>query len=198
MSGPSLIWSPHVRESMTVLGSKFHTMDSLFQLKDSGFQSLVRFRIPWAVFWIPQAKITRIFIPLDEATLLPCHWNSWPEPLLTTKSAYKHCSYRYNWKNVKTFATFRFVGWKHTISLFSMFICNHCIRVKQFSTYFTSVLRDLKQARRPQRRREKKQEVLRAKEYAFIWITIFGTFLWRPLHDDDVKLPDTTNSPFFF
>ena len=142
---------------MTVLGSEFHTMDSLFQLKDSGFQSLVRFRIPWAVFWIPQAKITRIFIPLAEATLLPCHWNSWPEPLLTTKSAYKHCSYRYNWKNVKTFATFRFVGWKHTISLFSMFICNHCIRVKQFSIYFTSVLRDLKQARRPQRRREKKK-----------------------------------------
>ena len=53
MSGPSL--SPNVGESMTVLDSEFHTMDSSFQLQDfslcqwdldSGFQSLVGFRIP--------------------------------------------------------------------------------------------------------------------------------------------------------
>ena len=68
MSGPSL--SPHVGESMTVLDSGFHTMDSSFQLQDfsvwrrwdlvSGFQSLVGFRSPWAVFLIPQVKISRL------------------------------------------------------------------------------------------------------------------------------------------
>ena len=38
-------FSPHVRESMTVLDSGFHPVDSGFRVLDSGFQ-LSRFRIP--------------------------------------------------------------------------------------------------------------------------------------------------------
>ena len=38
-------FSPHVRESMTVLDSAFHPVDSGFRVLDSGFQ-LSRFRIP--------------------------------------------------------------------------------------------------------------------------------------------------------
>ena len=50
---------PHVRESKTVLDSGFHTVDSsLCQWNlDSGFHSLVGFRIPGAVFWIPNSRI---------------------------------------------------------------------------------------------------------------------------------------------
>ena len=58
--------SPNVRESKTVLDSGFHAVDSTFQLLDSslcqwnldsGFQSLVGFRIPGAVFRIAKPKI---------------------------------------------------------------------------------------------------------------------------------------------
>ena len=50
---------PHVRESKTVLDSGFHTVDSsLCQWNlDSGFHLLVGFRIPGAVFWIPNSRI---------------------------------------------------------------------------------------------------------------------------------------------
>ena len=57
---------PHVRESKTVLDSRFHVTDSGFQLLDcslcqqnfySSFQSLVGFRFPWAVFRIPKPRI---------------------------------------------------------------------------------------------------------------------------------------------
>ena len=53
-------------ESKTVLDSGFHVVDSRFQVLDSslcqwnldsGFQSLVGFRIPWAVFRIPKPGI---------------------------------------------------------------------------------------------------------------------------------------------
>ena len=59
--------SSHVRESRTVLDSGFHAVDSGFQLLDSldlcqwnldsGFQLLVGFRIPTAVFRIPWLRI---------------------------------------------------------------------------------------------------------------------------------------------
>ena len=57
--------SPNVRESRAVLDSGFHAVDSRFHgvdsglcqwNVDSGLQSLVRFRIPWAVFQIPQLE----------------------------------------------------------------------------------------------------------------------------------------------
>ena len=41
----SILLSPHVRESMTVLDSGFHPVDSGFRVLDSGFQ-LSGFRIP--------------------------------------------------------------------------------------------------------------------------------------------------------
>ena len=56
--------APCIRESKTVLDSAFHAVDSWFQVLDSslflwnldsGFQSLVGFRIPWAVFGIPDS-----------------------------------------------------------------------------------------------------------------------------------------------
>ena len=43
-------WSSIRRESKTVLDSGFHA-------EDSGFQSLVGFRIPWPVFQIPKPRI---------------------------------------------------------------------------------------------------------------------------------------------
>ena len=58
--------SRHVRESKTVLDPGFHAVDSRFQVLDftlfqwnldSGFQSFVGFRIPWAVFRIPKFRI---------------------------------------------------------------------------------------------------------------------------------------------
>ena len=58
--------SPHVRESRAVLNSEIHAEDSGFQVLDSpicqwnldsGFQSLVGFRIPRAVFRIPKPRI---------------------------------------------------------------------------------------------------------------------------------------------
>ena len=57
---------PHVKESKTVLDSGFHAVDSGFQVLDSsfcqwnldsGFQSLVGFQNPWAVFQIPKPRI---------------------------------------------------------------------------------------------------------------------------------------------
>ena len=56
----------HKRESRTVLDCGLHTVDSGFQVLDSsicqwnldsGFQSLVGFRIPWAVVQIPKPRI---------------------------------------------------------------------------------------------------------------------------------------------
>ena len=67
VSGMSVcLGRPMSRESKTVLDSGphavdcgFHVLDSsLCQWKlDSGFRSLVGFRIPWAVFWIPKPRI---------------------------------------------------------------------------------------------------------------------------------------------
>ena len=59
------VFSPHVRESKTVLDSGFHAMDSGFQVMDSrisgtlGHQilSLVRFWIPYDVFRVPKPRI---------------------------------------------------------------------------------------------------------------------------------------------
>ena len=55
--------SPHVRESKTSWDSGFQVLDSsLGQWNlDSGFQSLVGFRIPWAVFRIPKHRIRDSF-----------------------------------------------------------------------------------------------------------------------------------------
>ena len=62
----TLHFSPHVRKSKTVLDSGFHAVDFGFQELDSGlfrsnldprFQSLMGFRIPWAVFQIPKPQI---------------------------------------------------------------------------------------------------------------------------------------------
>ena len=60
--------SPQVRESMTVLDSGFLAVDSGFRFLcqwnfHSGYQSLVGFWIPWAVFRILQAKFPRFQIP---------------------------------------------------------------------------------------------------------------------------------------
>ena len=38
----------------------------------------------------------------------------------------------------------------------------------------------------------KQQLVVWAKRLLCTWITLFGTFLWRPLHDYDVKPPNAT------
>ena len=60
---------PHASESSTVLDSGFEALNSIFQELDSslcrwnldsGFQSLVGFRILSAVFRIPQANFSRI------------------------------------------------------------------------------------------------------------------------------------------
>ena len=59
---------PRVRKSKTVLDSEFHAVDSGFQVLaidsslyqwnlDFGFQSLVRFRAPCAIFWILKSRI---------------------------------------------------------------------------------------------------------------------------------------------
>ena len=62
--------SPNVRESKTVLDSGFHAVDSGLTVldfslcqwnMDFGFQSLVGFRIPWAVFWIPKSRTDFVF-----------------------------------------------------------------------------------------------------------------------------------------
>ena len=55
----SKVLSPNVRESKTVLDSGFQVLDSsLCQWNlDSGFQSLMEFGIPWAVFQIQKPKI---------------------------------------------------------------------------------------------------------------------------------------------
>ena len=76
--------SPPLRESKTVLDSGFYAVDSGFQVRDSSccqwnlgseFQSLVGFRIPWAVFRIPKPRIldsTRKNLP-DSRTRIPLH-----------------------------------------------------------------------------------------------------------------------------
>ena len=69
--------SPHVRESKTSWDSGFHAVDSGFQVLDSslgqwnldsGFQSLVGFRIPWAVFRIPKHRIPDSFSCIPDST----------------------------------------------------------------------------------------------------------------------------------
>ena len=76
--------SLHVRESRAVLDSGIHAEDSGFQVLDSricqwnldsGFQSLVGFRIPWAVFRIPNPRIPdsiSIIFP-DSGIRIPLH-----------------------------------------------------------------------------------------------------------------------------
>ena len=84
-------------QSETVLDYGFHAVGSRFKVLDSslrqwnldyGVQSLVRFRISWAVFWIPKTRIpdcasknfldSRIQIPLHAANhlqkylIIPC------------------------------------------------------------------------------------------------------------------------------
>ena len=62
------------------LDSGFHTVDSRFQVLDcglcrwnidSGFQSLVGFWIPKAVFQIPQAEISRFADRLNQSLVSP-------------------------------------------------------------------------------------------------------------------------------
>ena len=52
-------WSPHVRESKTILDSGFQILDSSFGQwnLDPGFQTLVGFQIPSAVLRIPKSRI---------------------------------------------------------------------------------------------------------------------------------------------
>ena len=61
-----IVCSRYVRESETVLDSTFHAVDSRFQVQDFwffkwnldfGFQTLLGFRNPWAVFRIPKPRI---------------------------------------------------------------------------------------------------------------------------------------------
>ena len=87
----SLQRSPHVRASKTVLGSGFRIPGTEFQSwswnLDSGFQPLVGFRIPPAVFRIPKLRIPdsmrKIFLdsgfhkqkfPLHEAAEISCYY----------------------------------------------------------------------------------------------------------------------------
>ena len=50
---------PHVRESKTVLNSKFHSVDFGFKVLDSrSFSVEFRFRISYAVFRIPKCRIS--------------------------------------------------------------------------------------------------------------------------------------------
>ena len=68
------------------------------------------------------------------------------------------------------------------------------------------VTRDLRQLWQRQQKQHKKQLVLWPKQQLHTWIMLFSTFLWRPLHDYDVKPPKatlnggrghtTTNFPF--
>ena len=71
----------NVRESKKVLDSGFQVMDSSLchWNLDTGFQSLMRFRIPWAVFRIPKPRIpdsTCKFF-LDSG----CHSKNFPDSL---------------------------------------------------------------------------------------------------------------------
>ena len=83
--------SPHVKKSKTVLHSGFHAVDSGFQVVNpnsqwnslnSRFQSLVGFRIPWAVFRIPKPRI-----PDSTRKNFPGFWNphslTWGETSFT-------------------------------------------------------------------------------------------------------------------
>ena len=72
-----------------------------------------------------------------------------------------------------------------------VYLGNHSTRVKQLSIYFTYSLGILNKHDN-QTDNMRKHMVLRAKEYTFICITIFVTFLQRLLHDYDVKLHDKT------
>lgn len=73
--------SPHIRESITVLDSGFHAVDSGFQVLDSwichwnldpGFQSWMWFRIPWASFR-GQKKNRKDNLSLILSSLLSSH-----------------------------------------------------------------------------------------------------------------------------
>ena len=72
-----------------------------------------------------------------------------------------------------------------------VYLGNHSTRVKQLSIYFTYSLGILNKHDN-QTDNMRKHVALRAKEYTFICITIFVTFLQRLLHDYDVKLHDKT------
>ena len=61
----------------------------------------------------------------------------------------------------------------------NMKICMICILSSSHH-----IIRDLKQRRQ---QRQKKKLVLRAKQLLCSCITLFSKFLWRPLHDYDVK-----------
>ena len=55
--------SLHARESKTVLDSGIHPLYPGFKVMDSAFQSIVRFRIPWFVFRIPDSRIHKQTFP---------------------------------------------------------------------------------------------------------------------------------------
>ena len=65
-----------------------------------------------------------------------------------------------------------------------------------FYRFHTLVIRELNQPRRrPQRRLQKKKKTVRLmiKTTALhVYMTLFSTFLWRPLHDYDLKPPNLT------
>ena len=68
----------------------------------------------------------------------------------------------------------------------NMEICMICILSSSHH-----IIRDLKQRRQ---QRQKKKLVLRAKQLLCTCITLFSTFLWRLLHDYDVKPPNATSN----
>ena len=55
--------SLHARKSKTVLDSGIHPLYPGFKVMDSAFQSIVRLRIPWFVFRIPDSRIHKQTFP---------------------------------------------------------------------------------------------------------------------------------------
>ena len=55
--------SLHARQSKTVLDSGIQPLYPGFKVMDSTFQSIVRFRIPWFVFRIPDSRIHKQTFP---------------------------------------------------------------------------------------------------------------------------------------
>ena len=84
------------------------------------------------------------------------------------------------------------------VQIFEVFVWSNLCKCER-------TIRELKQLRRRRQGQRQKKMVLWAKQLLCTIITPFSTFLWRPLHDYDVKPPDvkfcggrghtTTNCP---